>query len=45
MKKPKSVNSRRKHKGIGNHTDYLGLDDLPAPSLDVLFNSVEHMVG
>ena len=45
MKNPKSVNSRRKHKGIWNHADYLSLDDLPAPSLDALFNGVEHVIG
>ena len=45
MKEPKSVNSRRKHKGMGDHADDLGLDDLPTTRLNTFFYSVEHIVG
>ena len=44
MKKPKSVNSRRKHKGMGDHADDLSFDDPSAARFDALFNSVEHVV-
>ncbi len=44
MKEPKSVNSRRKHKGIGNHADDLSLNDLPAACLYTLFNGLEHIL-
>ena len=44
MKEPKSVSSRRKHKGIRNHANDLGLYDLPASCLDKCLNRIEHIV-